>query len=89
MSFEGALITERGITFGVLCVQPHVLNHRREAKRTRRFGQRAWDRVPVVLLAQDASGRPPYAGPYDLARFLAVIDIRRIPFRRWNLRAAA
>src|SRR5439155_26785355 len=33
MTFQGALITEQGITFGIVIVQSHVLNNQMEANR--------------------------------------------------------
>jgi hypothetical protein len=88
VNFDGALVTEQGVTFGVLAVKPHVLRDTERAAEMRKLGTRAWGRVPIVLMAQDVTRRPTYQGRHDLVQFLARIDMRRVPFRRWNLPAA-
>lgn len=87
MNFEGALIREQGVTFGVLVVRQHVMNDPAARDQARAFGQRAWGPVPMVLMAQDARGRPVYHGRDDLVRFLANLFIRQIPWRRWSVAA--
>ena len=62
MQFQGAVITEQGVTFGILIVQQHVLND-----PTRRDGlvlqaSRLFDGIPTVLMTQDFNGTPTYYG---------------------------
>jgi hypothetical protein len=83
-TFDGALIQEQGVKFGLLIVKPHVLHDPGAQNEMRDFGTRAWGRIPIVLMAQDGRGVPTYNGRSDIVRFLANIDMRRIPFKRWT-----
>jgi hypothetical protein len=38
MQFEGAKITEQGVTFGIVIVKPHVLNNSQEQSGARALG---------------------------------------------------
>lgn len=87
MKFQGAVIKEQGVTFGVLVVKPHVLNDSTRAAEMRRFGVKAWGQIPIVLMAQDGRGRPTYNGKPDLVRFLANIFMEQIPWQDWNIAA--
>ncbi len=41
--------------------------------------------VPVVLMAQDTSGRPTFYGRRDIARFLSNVPISAIPWREYTV----
>jgi hypothetical protein len=85
MNFDGALITDQGVTFGLLIVKQHLLHDPTTQRQMRSFGTRIWGRIPIVLMAQDHKGTPTYQGRRDIVQFLAHIDIRRIPFKRWTV----
>lgn len=87
MNFEGALIKEQGVTFGLIVVKPHVLHDVAAQQSMQQFGRQVWHNAPIVLMAQDHSGRPTYFGRNDLVQFLAKLDIRQIPMRRWTVAA--
>lgn len=87
MNFQGAVITEQGVTFAVLVVKSHVLHDVNAQANMRQLGVRAWGRMPVVLMTQDASGRATYNGRPDLVKFLANLDLRQIPWRNWSIAA--
>ncbi len=84
-NFDGAVISEQGVRFGLLVVKPQVLHNQTAQNQMRRFGAKAWGRLPIVLMAQDGGGVPTYNGRPDIVRFLANIDMRRIPFKRWTV----
>jgi hypothetical protein len=85
MNFEGAVVKEQGVTFGVLVVKPHVLNDPTRRAEMRSFGVKAWGRMPIVLMAQDARKVATYQGRPDLAGFLAKLQISQIPWKRWTI----
>lgn len=85
MQFEGAVIKEQGITFGIVVVKPHVLSISSTADQMRSFGTRAFGPMPIILMAQDARGIPTYSGRKDIVNFLANISPSRIPFKRYTL----
>lgn len=85
MRFQGALVTEQGLSFAIAIVKSHVLHSSdRDAVRAafaEYFG------VPTVLMAQDSRGIPRYYGRRDIVNFLASIHISRIPWMQYQLSA--
>jgi hypothetical protein len=85
MQFHGALIREQGQVFGVISVQPHVLDNPREADRLIATASSSiFPGHPVALMAL-RFGRHHFYGRPDISRFLASIDVSRIPWRRWTI----
>ncbi len=83
--FEGAKVTEQGVTFGIVIVKPHVLHNSREQNSARALGTQAFGPVPIVLMAQDSRRVPTYEGRPDIVRFLSNIFIEQIPWQRYTL----
>jgi hypothetical protein len=84
MRVQGAVISEQGKTFAIVIVKPHIVRNSGVAADTIRsftpiFG------VPVVLMAQDGSGRPTYFGRQDIARFMSSVPLRTIPWREYTI----
>ena len=84
MQIEGAVIREQGHTFAVVIVKPHVVQNRNSAAKmiqgvTPTFG------MPVVLMAQVRRGRATYYGRPDIARFMANVPIRAIPWKKYTV----
>lgn len=78
-----ARIREQGITFGVVVVKDHVIEHQSEANQA----VLAWSRelgCPTILLGANRHrlyGRP------DIVRFMSNVSISRIPWKRAKLAA--
>ena len=87
MRFDGALVNEQGVRFGLIVVKQQVLRDAVAQRGAQDLGRRVWGNVPVVLMAQDHTGRPTYLGRSDIVRFLAKVDVHRIPMRRWTVAA--
>lgn len=85
MRFQGALVKEQGVTFGIIVVKPHVLNSPSEADSMRTFGVRAFGPVPIILMTQNARGVPTYSGRRDIVNFLAKVPMQVIPWREYTL----
>lgn len=85
--FEGAKVTEQGITFGIVIVGPHVLHNSQEQVSARALGTQAFGPIPIVLVAQDSRGVPTYQGRPDIVRFLSNIFVEQIPWQRYTLSA--
>ncbi len=84
MRIQGAIIRERGQTFAVVVVKPHIVHNQNEAARAVRtftpiFG------VPVVLLAQDSRGRPTYFGRRDIANFMSHVPIHMVRWQEYTV----
>ena len=85
MRFQGALIKEQGVTFGIVVVKPHVLQSESEARTMRSFGNRVFGLMPIILMAQNSQGIPTYSGRRDIVNFLARVPIHRIPWREYRV----
>ena len=83
--FEGAKITEQGVTFGIVIVKPHVLGGTSERAGAPALGTRAFGRIPIILMAQDSRGLPTYQGRRDIVQFLSKIAFQRIPWKKYTL----
>lgn len=88
MQFEGAHITEQGVTFAIVIVKPHVLHSPQEQRSARALGIRAFGAIPIILMAQDSRGVPTYQGRPDIVRFLSRINMARVPWKKYTLTAA-
>ena len=85
MQLQGAVIREQGVTFAVVVVQRHVVENRLMASQTvDQFGS-VFPGMPVVLMAQDSRGTPTYYGRQDIARFMASVPLRAIPWRTYTV----
>lgn len=85
MKFQGALIKEQGVTFGIVIVKPHVLQSESESTAMRAFGKRAFGFVPIILMAQNSRGVPTYSGRRDIVQFLAKVPLQCIPWREYSV----
>lgn len=85
MKFQGALVKEQGVTFGIVVVKPHVLSNSSEANSMRGFGMRTFGPVPIILMAQNARGVPTYSGRRDIVNYLVRVPMQAIPWREYTL----
>lgn len=85
MRFQGAVINEQGVTFGVLIVKQHILNDltRRDALVSE--GSRLFGGIPTVLMAQDFNGTPTYYGRSDISRFMASVPLEAVPWQEYTV----
>lgn len=86
MRFQGAVISEQGVTFAVVIVKRHILNSRREANRLiSTFQHNVFGQIPVILMSQDTRGIPSYYGRDDIVQFLSRIPLGSIPWREYTV----
>jgi hypothetical protein len=85
MRIQGAVIREQGQTFAVVVVQRHVIDSQSTAAEAIASFRPVFPGLPVVLMAQDSSGRPTYFGRQDISRFLASVPMRAIPWREYTI----
>lgn len=85
MRFQGAVINEQGVTFGVLIVKQHILNDltRRDALVSE--GSRLFGGIPTVLMAQDFNGTPTYYGRSDISRFMASVPLEAVRWKEYTV----
>jgi hypothetical protein len=83
-TFEGAIIKEQGVTFGVAVVQRAVLQS--PTQRDEAVAElSAVLGVPTVVMAQDSRGTPSYYGRRDLVDFMAGVPLEAVPWRRYQV----
>jgi hypothetical protein len=80
MTGEVALVREQGQDFAVLAVKPPVVQSAQQRQEAMNLGFQAFG-VRTALLTED--GRT--WGPPDIVRWLANIDIRRLPWRKFTI----
>ena len=81
----GSVIKEQEVTFAVVLVKKHVMDNRIEADRLiQGLIMQIFQGMPVVLMTRD-SGRTQTYGRDDIARFLANINPRRIPWKKYRI----
>jgi hypothetical protein len=85
MQFEGAVLREQGVTFAIVVVKRHVVDNRTEAQSAIRSFSPVFSGLPVVLMAQDSSGRATYFGRPDITRFMSHVSPSRVPWKRYTL----
>lgn len=85
MTFDGAVIREQGVSFAVVVVKRHVVQSHPEARRAISSFQPCFPGLPVVLMAQDGRGTPTYFGRPDIARFMASVPMRAIPWKTYTV----
>ena len=87
MRFQGAVIREQGVIFGIVVVKHHVLDSSNARISMQDFGIRAFGPMPIVLMAQDFRGRPTYWGRKDIVNFLSKIPLYCIPWKEYTIAA--
>lgn len=85
MTFEAALVREQGQTFAVVVVRQGIIDNTTEASRMQAAFAPAFEFVPIILMDQNYQGTPRYYGRPDIVDFLASIDFRRLPWKKWSL----
>lgn len=84
MTFQGAVVKERGVTFAVVVVEKSVIDNHTDANRTILGFQPYFPGLPVVLMAQDHRGVPSYYGRKDISKFLASVLLQAIPWKEYT-----
>lgn len=87
MTFEGAVIKEQGVTFGVVVVKRDAIDDVSGRDQLVRSASAALGGIPTVLMAQDSGGRARYYGRPDIVRFMANVPLHALPWRRYRLAA--
>ncbi len=87
MEITAALVDEQGVRFVVVLVQRAAMQPSRR-ETTRRSASSLFPGRAVVLCAQDARAVPSYYGRPDIVKFLASIEMERLPWKRYRASAA-
>ena len=85
MRFQGAVIKEQGVTFGIVIVKRHVIDNRISAGQAIITFQPVFPGIPIVLMAQDSRGTPSYYGRKDIVKFLADVPLSGIPWKEYTI----
>jgi len=85
MKFQGAVIKEQDTVFAIVVVKMHIVNNSNEANNTINSFSPLFPGMPVVLMAQNFTGRPKYYGRNDIVRFLVNIPIHAIPWQEYTV----
>lgn len=85
MKIQGAVIEEQGVTFALVVVKKYVVDNKLSADEAISNFSPLFPGLPLVLAAQDHRGYFTYYGRQDIAKFLASIDARCIPWKEYTV----
>lgn len=85
MQIEGAVLRQQNVTFAVVVVKKHVVDNRVQADQAVRSFAPAFPGMPIILMAQDGSGRPTYYGRPDISNFMASVPLSAVPWKRYTI----
>ena len=85
MQFQGTVINEQSVTFGVVIVEQHVLDDPTQRDKIMSEGSRLFGGIPTVLMAQDAFGAASYYGRSDIAGFMASVPLEAVPWKEYTI----
>ena len=84
MKIQGALVKEQGVNFAIVIVKSFVLQSTFEANKARQSFASLFPGLPIILMAQDGSGRPTYQGRTDIVNFLVNVPMSVIPWKEYS-----
>lgn len=85
MKIQGAVIIEQGVTFAIVVVSQTVTNYTSQIIRVRNALSNYFRNMPIILMSQDARGRPHYYGRKDIVKFLESVRLDQIPWKEYTL----
>ncbi|MDD2510150.1 MAG: hypothetical protein PHP26_02890 [Syntrophomonas sp.] len=86
MTFDAAVITEKGVTFVIIIVKPEVLKHDFTINEARKIFSKFFPTMPIVLMAQESATTPTYQGRQDLVKFLNTVDFMLLPWKTYTVK---
>lgn len=84
MKFQGAVITEQGITFAVVVVRLATLRSPLLRDKTVSTYTDIFQGIPVVLTAKEPLGAVKYFGRQDIVNYLSTIKPSQIPWKEYT-----
>lgn len=87
MNFDGAVIREQGVTFGIMVVKHPVLKDPSARDDLIWQASRVFGGITTILMGQDARGRAEYYGRRDIVRFMANVPLSAVPWKRYRTAA--
>ena len=85
VQFQGAVIEEQGVTFGVVVVQPQVLGDSTQSHQVIQEMSKLFGGIPTVLMGQDPFGATRYYGRSDIANFMASVPLEAVPWKEYSI----
>ena len=85
IKIRGAVIIEQGVTFAIVVVKRSVTNYTSKIIRMRQQLQYFFPNMPIILMSQDANGKPHYYGRKDIVDFLKTIRLDQIPWKEYHI----
>ena len=87
MEITAAVVNEQGVRFVVVLVKQEAIQPSNRDATQRSFSS-LFPGDLIVLCAQNSRGVPSYYGRTDIVKFLANIDIRQLPWKKYQSAAA-
>lgn len=85
MKFQGAVISEQGVTFAIIVVKSTVFTTQQSLSNASSQFSNVFSGMPIILMCQDGRGIPKYYGRNDIVKFLSKIHISQIPWKEYEI----
>ena len=83
--FEAAVLQVHGVTFVVVVVQKHILDHKVIAGKTIGKLKSLFRGFPILLVAQDSDGVANFYGRKDLVRYMRKWKLVDVPWKLYTI----
>lgn len=84
-SFDGAVVNEQGVTFGIAVVRSSILSNPQARDQAILEFSEVFGGIPTVLMVQDGRGVPTYYGRQDIVDFLVSVPMEAIPWQQYTV----
>jgi len=84
-SFDGAVVNEQGVTFGIAVVRSSILSNPQARDQAILEFSAVFGGIPTVLMVQGSRGVPTYYGRQDIVDFLASVPMEAIPWQQYTV----
>ena len=85
MTIHGAVMIEQGVTFAIISVKPLITQYTARATAFRQELAPFFPNMPIILMSQDAAGKPHYYGRKDIVDFLNTVRLNQIPWKEYHI----
>lgn len=85
MTFDAALVKEKGITFAIVSVDSSAVKDDWSINYTQRKYQLYFPFIPIILFIKDSINDPKYYGREDIVKLLADISPDQVPWKKYKV----
>jgi hypothetical protein len=84
-TYQGGVVIGHKKKFGIVRVEPELLNDKEKAVETIQSLLPQFDGLPVVLVAEEKEGKPEYFARPDLMKFLMDFHLPSVEWKEYQV----